>query len=167
MPPRPGEFSEAATLIARHWLGTGAAGGLATVARWLDELPDEAITANPPVAYVAAWIRGFCGASKQETERWLAATEDDAWEGVLPDGIKSLAFGAALTRAAQLFGDVGRSAGAARRAVDLAGPEPRRCPGWRRRRSARPCTCPDTRRRLGLGWRSWSGSCRHPQNRSP
>jgi LuxR family transcriptional regulator, maltose regulon positive regulatory protein len=119
-----GEFSEAATLIARHWLGYWHRGRLATVARWLDELPDEAITANPPVAYVAAWIRGFCGASKQETERWLAATEDDAWEGVLPDGIKSLAFGAALTRAVLLFDDVGRSAGAARRALDLAGPEP-------------------------------------------
>jgi LuxR family maltose regulon positive regulatory protein len=119
-----GEFSEAATLIARHWLGYWRRGRLATVARWLDELPDEAITANPPVAYVAAWIGGFCGASKQETERWLAATEDDAWEGALPDGIKSLAFGAALTRAALLFDDVGRSAGAARRALDLAGPEP-------------------------------------------
>jgi LuxR family maltose regulon positive regulatory protein len=119
-----GEFSEAATLIARHWLRYWRLGRLATVARWLDELPDEAITANPPVAYVAAWIGGFSGASKQETERWLAATEDDTWEGVLPDGIKSLAFGAALTRAALLFDDVGRSAGAARRALDLAGPEP-------------------------------------------
>jgi LuxR family transcriptional regulator, maltose regulon positive regulatory protein len=119
-----GEFSEAATLIARHWLGYWRRRRLATVARWLDELPDEAITANPPVAYVAAWIGGFSGASKQEAERWLAATEDDTWEGVLPDGIKSLAFGAALTRAALLFDDVGRSAGAARRALDLAGSEP-------------------------------------------
>jgi LuxR family transcriptional regulator, maltose regulon positive regulatory protein len=119
-----GEFSEAATLIARHWLGYWRRGRLATVARWLDELPDEAITADPPVAYVAAWIGGFSGASKQETERWLAATEDDTWEGALPDGIRSLAFGAALTRAAQLFDDVGRSASAARRALDLAGPEP-------------------------------------------
>ena len=119
-----GDFSEAATLIARHWLGYWRRGRLATLARWLDELPDEAITANPPVAYVAAWIGGFCGASKEETERWLAATEDDTWEGELPDGIKSLAFGAALTRAALLFDDVGRSAGAARRALDLVGPEP-------------------------------------------
>jgi LuxR family maltose regulon positive regulatory protein len=119
-----GEFSEAATLIARHWLGHWRRGRLASVARWLDELPDEAITADPPVAYVAAWIRGFSGASKQETERWLTATEDATWEGVLPDGIKSLAFGAALTRAALLFDDVGRSADAARRALDLTGPEP-------------------------------------------
>ena len=119
-----GEFGEAATLIACHWLRYWRRGRLATVARWLDELPDEAITANPPVAYVAAWIGGFSGASKQEVERWLAVTEDDTWEGELPDGIKSLAFGAALTRAALLFDDVGRSAGAARRALGLAGPEP-------------------------------------------
>jgi LuxR family maltose regulon positive regulatory protein len=119
-----GEFSEAATLIARHWLWHWRRGRLATVSRWLHELPDEAISANPPVAYVAAWIGGFSGASKQEAERWLAATDVDMWEGALPDGIKSLAFGAALTRAALLFDDVGGSAGAARRALDLAGPEP-------------------------------------------
>jgi LuxR family transcriptional regulator, maltose regulon positive regulatory protein len=119
-----GDFNQAATLIARHWLGYWRRGRLATIVGWLDGLPDEAITADPPVAFVAAWIGGFSGASKQETERWLAAAEDATWEGALPDGIRSLAFGAALTRAAQLFDDVGRSAGAARRALDLAGPEP-------------------------------------------
>jgi LuxR family transcriptional regulator, maltose regulon positive regulatory protein len=98
------------------------------VARWLDGLPDEAIMANPPVAYVAAWIRGYSGASKQATERWLAALEDPTWEGPLPDGISSLAFGAALARAAALFDDVGRSLQAARRALQLAGPEP--SPYW-------------------------------------
>ena len=119
-----GDFTGTAALIAQHWLGYWRRGRLATVARWLDGLPDEAITADPPVSYVAAWIGGFSGASKQETERWLAATEDDTWEGVLPDGIRSLPFGAALTRAAQLFDDVGRSADAARRALELAGPGP-------------------------------------------
>ena len=54
-----GELSEAATLIARHWLGYWRSGRLATVARWLDELPDDAIIIHPPVAYVAAWIGGF------------------------------------------------------------------------------------------------------------
>jgi LuxR family transcriptional regulator, maltose regulon positive regulatory protein len=119
-----GDFTETAALIAQYWLGYWRRGRLATVAGWLEGLPDEAIMADPPVAFVAAWIGGFSGASKQETERWLAATEDDAWEGVLPDGIRSLAFGAALTSAAQLFDDVGRSADAARRALELAGPGP-------------------------------------------
>ena len=84
--------------------------------------------ANPPVAIVAAWIGGFGGASKQRTESLLAAAEDASWDGGLPDGVSSLAFGAALARAALLFDDVGRSLRGARRALELAGPEP--SPFW-------------------------------------
>jgi LuxR family maltose regulon positive regulatory protein len=119
-----GEPAEAGALIARHWLAWWRRGRLVTVARWLDGLPEEAVLADPPVAMVAAWIGGFCGAPRQETERWLAAAEDDAWAGALPDGITSLAFGAAMTRAALLYGDVGAAVAAARRAVELAGPDP-------------------------------------------
>jgi LuxR family transcriptional regulator, maltose regulon positive regulatory protein len=119
-----GEFTEVASLIAQHWLAYVRSGRLATVARWLEILPAEAITADPPIAFVAAWIGGFRGASKQETEHWLAAAEDAGWEGALPDGVSSLAFGAAMTRAVLLFDDAGRSVRAARRALELAGPEP-------------------------------------------
>jgi LuxR family transcriptional regulator, maltose regulon positive regulatory protein len=119
-----GEFRQAGALIAQHWLTHWRRGRRATVARWLDGLTDEAILADPPVAFVAAWIGGFESASKQQTEDWLAAVEDQAWEGVLPAGISSLAFGAALTRAALVFDDVGRALQAARRALELAGPEP-------------------------------------------
>jgi LuxR family transcriptional regulator, maltose regulon positive regulatory protein len=115
-----GEFPEASALIARHWLAFWRHGRLATVARWLDGLPDEAILANPPVAYVAAWIGGFRGASERETERWLAATEEEGWQGPLPEGISSLTFGAAVTRASLLYDDVGRAASAGRRALELA-----------------------------------------------
>jgi LuxR family transcriptional regulator, maltose regulon positive regulatory protein len=119
-----GEFAEAGALIAQHWLTHWLGGRRATVARWLDRLPEEAITAAPPVAFVAAWIRGFRGASKQQTERWLAAAEDQGYGGPPPVGIPSLAFGAALARATMVFDDVGRSAAAARRALELAGPQP-------------------------------------------
>jgi LuxR family transcriptional regulator, maltose regulon positive regulatory protein len=128
-----GEFAEAAALIARHWLTYWRRGHRATVARWLDGLPEEAIMADPPVAYVTAWIRGYSGASKQQTEDWLAAVErDDAEgglpdgvssEGGLPDGVSSLVFGANLARASLVFDDVGRSAAAGRRALELAGPK--------------------------------------------
>jgi LuxR family maltose regulon positive regulatory protein len=128
-----GEFVQAAALIARHWLTYWRRGQRATVARWLDGLPDEAIMANPPVAYVAAWIRGYSGASKQQTEDWLAVLGRDGAEGSLPDGVSSegglpdgvssLAFGANLARASLVFDDVGRSAAAGRRALELAGPE--------------------------------------------
>jgi LuxR family transcriptional regulator, maltose regulon positive regulatory protein len=119
-----GEFAEAGALIAQQWLTYWLSGRQATVARWLDGLPEEAITTDPPVALVAAWIRGFSGASKQETQRWLAAAGDAGWEGVLPDGTPSLAFGAAMARATMVFDDVGRSNVAARRALELAGPQP-------------------------------------------
>ena len=119
-----GEFAEAGALIARQWLAYWRRGRLATVARWLDELPDEAVTADPPVAFVAAWVRGYRGLPKREVERWLAAAELGGDEWAPPDGTSSLAFGATLVRAALLFDDVGRSAAAARRALELAGPEP-------------------------------------------
>ena len=119
-----GDFTEAGALIARHWLTYWRRGRLATVTRWLDGLPEAAITGDPPVAFVAAWIGGFAGASKQQTQTRLAAVEVDSWEGALPDGISSLGFGAALARAVLLYDDVGGSVRAARRALELAGSEP-------------------------------------------
>jgi LuxR family maltose regulon positive regulatory protein len=119
-----GEFAEAGALIARHWAAHWLGGQRATVARWLEGLPDEAILADPPVALITAWSRGFRGASKQETERWLAAAEDGGYGGPPPDGMSSQAFGAALARATLMFDDVGRSAAAARRALELAGAQP-------------------------------------------
>jgi LuxR family maltose regulon positive regulatory protein len=119
-----GDLAEAGALIARHWAAHWLGGQRATVARWLEGLPDEAILAAPPVALITAWSRGFGGASKQDTERWLAAAEDPSYEGPPPDGMSSQAFGAALARATLIFDDVGRSAAAARRAVELAGDQP-------------------------------------------
>ena len=119
-----GDFGDTGALIARHWLGYWRGGQRATVVRWLEGLPEEAVMADPPVAYVAAWIGGFDGASKQQVERWLAAVDGQSWEGALPDGISSLAFGAALTRASAIFDDVGRALQGARRALELAGPDP-------------------------------------------
>jgi LuxR family transcriptional regulator, maltose regulon positive regulatory protein len=118
-----GASSQAAALIGQHWLSYWRRGRRATVARWLDGLPEEAILTDPPVAYVAAWIRGYSGASKQQTEDWLAVVERDGAEGSLPDGVSSLAFGANLARASLVFDDVGRSAAAGRRALELAGPD--------------------------------------------
>jgi LuxR family transcriptional regulator, maltose regulon positive regulatory protein len=119
-----GEFAEAGALIARHWAAHWLGGQRATVARWLDGLAEEAILADPPVALITAWSRGFRGASRQETERWLAAAEDGGYGGPPPDGMSSQAFGAALARATLMFDDVGRSAAAARRALELAGAQP-------------------------------------------
>jgi LuxR family maltose regulon positive regulatory protein len=128
-----GDFDQAAALIARHWLTYWRQGQRATVARWLDGLPEEAIMANPPLAYVTAWIRGYSGASKQRMEAWLAVVGRDgsegslpdgvSSEGSLPDGVSSLAFGANLARASLVFDDLGRSVAAGRQALELAGPD--------------------------------------------
>jgi LuxR family transcriptional regulator, maltose regulon positive regulatory protein len=127
-----GDHADAGALVARHWLGYWRRGQGATVARWLDGLPEEAILADPPVAYVAAWVRGCGGASKQQTERLLAAAESDGYSDQgplpLPEGVSSLLFAAALARAALLFDEVERSAAAARRALQLADPKP--SPSW-------------------------------------
>jgi LuxR family transcriptional regulator, maltose regulon positive regulatory protein len=119
-----GDLAEAATLVARHWASHWLGGQRATVARWLEGLPEAAILADPPVALIAAWSRGFGGGSKQDTERWLAAAEDEGYGGPPPVGMGSQAFGAALARATLIFDDVGRALKAARRAVELAGDEP-------------------------------------------
>src|SRR5215217_4340480 len=119
-----GEVSQAGALIARHWATHWLGGQRATVARWLEGLPEAAILADPPVALIAAWSRGFQGASKQDTERWLAAAEHEGYGGPPPDGMHSQAFGAALARATLIFDDVGRSAAAASRALELAGDQP-------------------------------------------
>ncbi|HSO53501.1 MAG TPA: helix-turn-helix transcriptional regulator, partial [Actinomycetes bacterium] len=116
-----GEFAEAGALIARHWLSFARHGRVATVQRWLDRLPDEFITASPPIALLAAWVGGLGNVPMVEIERWLEAAEaSDQRE--LPSDLYSVPFMAALVRAVNTFDDVGRSLQAARRAVEVAGP---------------------------------------------
>jgi LuxR family maltose regulon positive regulatory protein len=119
-----GEYSEASALIGRHWLAYWRSGHSATLARWLDGLPEGAILTEPPAAFVAAWVRGYRGASKEETDGWLATAEDPGYQGPPPAGAVSMAFGVALTRAALMFDDVARSIAAGHRALELAGPGP-------------------------------------------
>jgi LuxR family transcriptional regulator, maltose regulon positive regulatory protein len=116
-----GEFAEAGALIARHWVSYQRRGRLATVQRWLDRLPDDFITANPPLALLAAWLGGLGNVPRDEIERWLEAAEaSDQRE--LPSDLYSVPFMGALVRAINIFDDVGRSLQAARRAVEVAGP---------------------------------------------
>ena len=119
-----GEFAEAGALIARHWLSFARRGRVATVQRWLDRLPGDFITANPPIAVLAAWVGGLCDVPMLEIERWLAAAEASDYQGPLPSALQSVPFAAALVRAINTFDDVGRSLQAARRAVDAASPRP-------------------------------------------
>jgi LuxR family maltose regulon positive regulatory protein len=117
-----GELAQAGALIARNWLPYARRGRVATVQRWLDRLPDDFITANPPIALLTAWVGGLGNVPMHEIERWLTAAEASDYQEPLPAALHSVPFMAALVRAANAFDDVGRSLQAARRAVDAAGP---------------------------------------------
>ena len=119
-----GEFAEAGALIARQWLSYARRGRIATVQHWLERLPDDFITANPPLAVLAAWVGGLGNRSLGEIERWLATAEASDYHGPLPAGMPSVAFAAALVRAVNTFDDVGRSVRSARRAVVAASQRP-------------------------------------------
>jgi LuxR family transcriptional regulator, maltose regulon positive regulatory protein len=119
-----GEFAQAGVLITRNWLSYARRGRIATVHRWLDGLPDAFITANPPIALLAAWVGGLCNMSMHEVERWLASAEASDYQGPLPPGMPTVPFAAAMVRAMNTFDHVGRSLRAARRAVDAADPRP-------------------------------------------
>jgi LuxR family transcriptional regulator, maltose regulon positive regulatory protein len=119
-----GEFAQAGLLIVRNWLPYSRQGRIATVQRWLDGLPDDFITANPPIAVLAAWVGGLCGVPMPELERWLASAEASDFQGPLPPGMPSVPFVAAMVRAMNTFDDVGRSLRAARQAVAAANQRP-------------------------------------------
>jgi LuxR family transcriptional regulator, maltose regulon positive regulatory protein len=119
-----GDFAEAAALIVRNWVAFERRGRSATVQRWLDMLPDDVVTSNPPIALVAAWVGGLGNSSKHEIERWLVAAEAGDYQGTLPPAMGSVPFMAALIRAVNTFDDVARCLQAARRALEVAGPRP-------------------------------------------
>ena len=119
-----GEFARAGALIARSWLPYARRGRITTVQRWLDGLPDAFIMTNPPIAILAAWVGGLCNVGLPTLERWLASAEASDYQGPLPPGMPSVPFVAAMVRAVNTFGHVGRSLRAARRAVEAANPRP-------------------------------------------
>ena len=89
--------AEAIDLIARHWpayIGVGRAG---TVRDWLRLLGDDQIAASPLAAHCAAWAAALTG-EPEPVRRWLPVIEAAQHDGMLPDGIRSMASSAALLR---------------------------------------------------------------------
>ncbi len=89
--------AEAIDLIARHWhayIGVGRAG---TVRDWLRSLGDDQIAASPLAAHCAAWAAALTG-EPEPVRRWLPVIEAAQHDGMLPDGIRSMASSAALLR---------------------------------------------------------------------
>jgi LuxR family transcriptional regulator, maltose regulon positive regulatory protein len=91
------DHPRAGRLISRHWRSLTTAGRAETVNRWLEELGDDAVAADPVVALAAAWMALVSG-QPDRVERWLAVVEAGSVSGPLPDGTVSLESGALLIR---------------------------------------------------------------------
>jgi LuxR family transcriptional regulator, maltose regulon positive regulatory protein len=119
-----GDYRRATDLVTRHWLAFARRGRVATVERWLAGLPDEVVAAAPSVAVAKVWIGGYRGLPRQELERWLAVADTGEDGAPVPDWATSVSFEVPMAQAMFPYDDAGAVLEAARRAVELAGPEP-------------------------------------------
>ena len=72
-------------------------GRAGTVRGWLRSLGDDQIAASPLAAHCAAWAAALSG-EPEPVRRWLPVIEAARHDGMLPDGIRSMASSAALLR---------------------------------------------------------------------
>jgi LuxR family transcriptional regulator, maltose regulon positive regulatory protein len=115
-----GELEFAKALITESWIAYHRRGRIATVERWLRELPEDVILVDPPLALIAAVVGGQRGYPHEAVERWLVAAESREYFGPMPAGFVSVPFATAMTRGLYAFGNVGRARRAARRALEVA-----------------------------------------------
>jgi LuxR family transcriptional regulator, maltose regulon positive regulatory protein len=114
-----GDLDAAIGLIAQHWYSYVDSGRMATVCGWLHSVGDARIAASPLAAHVAMWVAALSG-DQQSTRRWLAVVTAAGDGGpLLPDGMRSLAFSAALMQATFGFDGIGRMSQAGALAVRL------------------------------------------------
>jgi len=65
-----GDQTLATELVVAHWRAAFNRGELATVDRWLDELPEAIVSSEPDLALARAWVAMDRGRAR-EAERWL------------------------------------------------------------------------------------------------
>lgn len=92
-----GDAAGAVDLIAQHWPAYTNMGRAAMVRGWLRSLSDDQIAASPLAAHCVAWAAALSG-EPEPVRRWLPWIEAAPHDGMLPDGIRSLASSAALLR---------------------------------------------------------------------
>jgi Glycosyl hydrolases family 15/Domain of unknown function (DUF5911) len=113
-----GNVTGAIGLIARNWQAYVDAGRVATVRSWLRSLGDDQISANPLAAHCAAWAAAFTG-DRETVRRWLPVIAAGQYDGVLPDGMRSLQSSAALLIGTFGFAGLASTREAAAKAVQL------------------------------------------------
>ena len=95
-----GDVDALARVVAAHVLPAYCEGGGAELDRWLDGFDDLVrLDQFPVVAALGSWVHALSGRT-DEAELWLEAAEQGSFEGVLPDGTRSLAPWIALLNAA-------------------------------------------------------------------
>jgi LuxR family maltose regulon positive regulatory protein len=113
------DYQMAGDLFFEYAQPLSQAGHLATVADWMDALPEPVVTARPPLAIAVAWIAGNVRRPQDEVERWLVTAEGSDYEGPFFLGERSLRGAVSLVRAAFPFDDVGRALSAAQIAAEV------------------------------------------------
>lgn len=113
-----GDTELASRLIAESFWPFAQRGQVATVHRWLEELPEAVVTSDPCLCVVAAWASMFRG-RPAEVEGWLALAESaDGNSLPMPGGLGTVGAAVSLVRAGFAAGDVGGQVRAGRRAVE-------------------------------------------------
>jgi LuxR family transcriptional regulator, maltose regulon positive regulatory protein len=112
-----GDTDAAIELVGRHWSQFLDQGQLATVSRWLEALPADAIAGNQTLCFAAAMVASHTG-NVDAAERWLDAAEQAPAAGAM----SSMDLPATALRAwlRLLRGDIDGAIAVARRAQ--AGP---------------------------------------------
>ena len=112
------DYGDAGELIARHWRPVWSQGQFETIARWIDALPQDAVTADARLCLARGWVALYLD-QPRECERWLRLAEHGRVPAPFRDGTTSVQEGCAILRAAHanLRGDVGGALEAARRAL--------------------------------------------------
>lgn len=116
-----GDWRRAAELYATHARLLMVAGRQATLRRWLEAFPDEAVADFAPLAIAAAWVTGQLG-EREQARRYLALAEGATYEGPLPLGESSLESAVALLRAMQAWEGVSQMRSHAETAYRLESP---------------------------------------------
>ncbi len=117
---KAGDYASAGELIAQHWRRFSSLGQAETVARWIDELPREAVLADARLCLARGWTALYVG-SLEAVARWRLAAEQAPLPGQLYHDVPSVAANAAMLEAAHanVIGDVGTGIEAARRSLSL------------------------------------------------
>jgi LuxR family maltose regulon positive regulatory protein len=93
-----GDLDGAAELITAHWYNFAESGRTAMVREWIGSLGEPWVADHPVAAHCAAWVAAL-SFDVDSVRRWLRVIDTGTYDGMLPDGMRSLTSSAALLRA--------------------------------------------------------------------